>query len=156
MNRVTFAAMFCVMAFLAGCAEPARLAPRRGGMTQANGLELSLNLSSTAVRAGDELIVTVTARNASDKPITIHAPNSSAVWIRVWRNTPMGWDVVKTYPRAVARVEGVLKLAPGQQKQFAMTLPVEPDWPTNEKIRISGEINGSKLQVFADLLVERK
>ena len=157
MNRLTAFSACCALALLAGCAGPSSpVAPRHGGVARADGLELSVALSSASVKVGDKITVTVTARNVSDNPITIHADSSAAIWVRVWRETPMGWDVVRTYPRSVAKVQSSVTIAPGEAKPFAMTLPVEPEWPTNERIRISGELNGNKLQALADLFVERK
>ena len=158
MNRLTAFFAWCALALMAGCAAPVAptVVPRHGGTAQADGLELSVALSAASVKAGDKITVTVTARNVSDSPITIHADNSAPIWVRVWHETPMGWDVVRTYPRSVAKVQSSVKLAPGEARPFTMTLPVEPEWPTNERIRISGELNGNKLQAHADLLVERK
>lgn len=142
------ALVLCLLAVgLAGC-PPRRLPP--GGAPPppaaasvvSGGLSVGIVVPTRHLAAGDEFEVRLVARNVSGAPIRIKAPSSTPIIVKLWRHTGVGWEEVKRYPRTDMMVMKIWTLAPGRERAFALRLRVEPDWPTGELLRITGELNG--------------
>jgi len=106
------------------------------------GLQVGMKLPKTGFVTGETFNVVVTAKNVSDEPVTIDAASGSQVYVRIHRYTGMTWDEVKRYPETATMLMKPWTLQPGQQQSWKLMIPVEPDWPTAEGLRITAELNG--------------
>ncbi|MBI5722879.1 MAG: hypothetical protein HZA50_02895 [Planctomycetes bacterium] len=109
---------------------------------QQSGLLLTLTVPETRLISGNTVVPELTVKNTTDKKITIPAVGSSPVFARIYRKTINFWDEVKHYPQTGTVVMNNWELGPGQEKKFSLTLPVEPDWPTSEPLKLTMELNG--------------
>lgn len=108
-----------------------------------DGLAVSLELPARAFRPGQTFTVNLSAENVSGRPIHLDARTRSLYYLRLWRDTTIGWEPLRRYPQSEAMVPGPWTLAPGKRRAFGpITLTVEPDWPRGEMLRITGELNG--------------
>ena len=130
-------------AWLAGCEKPAQFAPLPtiANSATADGLMLALGLPKRSLAIGETTQATVIVRNLTKEPITIPANSSAPYFLRVYRTTPVGWEVTKQYPQSALMVMSAWKIEPKSEKRFTANLPVEPDWPTGS-VRIQVELNG--------------
>lgn len=106
------------------------------------GLSVGITISRRTLAVGETMEVLVVAKNVTRAPIEIHAPTSVPALVKVWRYTGVGWDEVKRYPENNMLITRTWCLPPGGSREFAFRLPVEPDWPLGELLRVSGELNG--------------
>jgi hypothetical protein len=63
------------------------------------------------------------------------------VRVAVYRHLVIGWDRVKQYPAWASPVRVPWTLPPHGQRTWKLLLPVEPDWPVNERAKLQAEIN---------------
>lgn len=136
--------MFAMMlvAFIAtGCATPPAPVAANANTAVSNGLAVKIELDNTDVAVGDKIMIKLTARNMTGKPMRIKAPTSAPYIISVWRNTDLAWERVRTYPEAAMMVISPWTLDANSTRTFFVRVPVEPDWPTNELLRLSCELN---------------
>ena len=144
MRKIACCMLACAAAWLPSC----RLGPEdieAGGpanTVRAEGLSLRLSLPRREFVTGQAIPVTLRVRNVTDEPITIVASTSSPYYIRVWRYTSVGWELLKQYPRAALMVMSPWTLAADGERVFEFSVPVEPDWPTNEPLRLTAMLNG--------------
>ena len=132
-----FAAGLC----LAGCAQQEIATGEH--VAQADGLVVTLESPQHDVLVpGENLSLIVTVRNTTKQPAEIVARSGAPVYARVWRRGEMYWQQVKTYPQAATMVMTPWTLPAREQRTFMLSLPVEPDWPTGEPLRITAELNG--------------
>jgi hypothetical protein len=106
------------------------------------GLTVTLKAPARYLTAGDSLTVSVTLTNQTDAPITIKANSGAEALIHLSRGTSVGWEQVKSFPEMQTMVMNPWVLQAGASRTFTLNLPVAKDWPTNEPLRISAEING--------------
>jgi len=111
-------------------------------VVEGDGLSVAIKLPRRDLTVGEKLHVSVTATNTSDKPITIHAPTGAPVLVRVLRRTLLGEEEVKYYPRSATGNILSWTLPPGVSRPFTLIIPVEPDWPAEEVLYVSAELNG--------------
>ena len=129
------------LAVVAGCER--NVAHQRQVLAaRAEDIRLTLSLSTTALAAGQDVRVIATAVNNTRRPLEITASTSALVIVRLWRQTPSGWTQVREYPETALQVLHPWTLAPGEQREFEWTLTVEPNWPPNEPLRMTAELNG--------------
>jgi hypothetical protein len=96
-------------------------------------------------RPGDTIPVTVTVENTSGDPIHWKARNTAPVIVRLQEQSPVGenvWQDVKKYPQAAGMAITPHRYEPGQEKTYTMNIPVEPDWPRGEVVRLAVHPNG--------------
>ena len=141
---------------LAGCAgsapepiqpqtpQPKSAAPKRflAVAKAPDGLSLTLELPTTEYVMGQTFALFLTAANTSDKAIAIQPDPGWPVKVEIWRRVGTQWADVRTYPGAALRTTDPWELAPGARRTFKMTLIVEPDWPTNDRLAVVGRLNG--------------
>jgi hypothetical protein len=102
----------------------------------------TLQLPTRSLVAGQTFPAVVTVRNTGSVPVRITANSGSLVYVRVMRHSPAGFFEVKRYPPVSLAVVRPWELRPGEVRRFEMTLTAEPDWPTNEPLRLEAEVNG--------------
>lgn len=129
---------------LTGCMlwQRGKVDPRAVNSIEVDGLVVGIEMPKHAFNPGERAPVTVTARNKTAKPMTIEATSGAPLFVRIWRHTGIGWDEVKRYPQATTMVMKSWTLAPGAERTFRLLLPIEPDWPTSEPLRVTCELNG--------------
>ena len=141
MKNVPFSAAICGL-LLAGCTNQ-QLQPGGVGKTlESRGLSVTLETPKRDFTVGERFVAVVTARNMSNQPITINAPTQADVIIRLYAQTALYMQEIKRYPRATIAVPRTWSLAPGQSRSFHLPLVVEPDWPRQEALQLSAQING--------------
>ena len=138
--KYTVCTLAIALAVVAGC-EPNR-AQRQVLAPHAEDIGLTLSLSTSAPAPGQDVHVVATAVNNTRQPLAITASTSALVIVRLWRQTPSGWTQVREYPETALQVLHPWTLAPGKQREFEWTLTVEPNWPPNVPLRLTGELNG--------------
>ena len=131
------------VAALAGCEKPAQFAPLPSisNSATADGLMVALALPKRTFAIGETTQATVIVRNLTKNPIEIPANSSAPYFLRVYRMTTVGWEVVKQYPQSALMVMSPWTIAPQSEKRYTPNLPVEPDWPTGS-VRVDVELNG--------------
>lgn len=106
------------------------------------GLAVTLKLPARSFVVGEQFEVTLIAENTTDAPIEVDARTASPYFLRVWRDTSVGWVQVKRYPQVDLAVMSPWTLGARGRREFAgIKLEVEPDWPQGEMLRITGEVN---------------
>ena len=106
------------------------------------GVLLEVSTRTRKVFAGEMLPLTVTVRNSTPQEVGMNATSGALVGVSVLRQTAAGWEVVKKYPDTAVMVASPWRLGPRGSRVFHVNLPVAPDWPTNEALRIEVQVNG--------------
>lgn len=132
-----------------GCAEPEAPPPAVGErfeMVRRETLAVQMGSAQRAVQVGETLEVTIRAMVDQDAkaPVQIVAPTGAKAQVEVQYHTGLGWETVKRYPQAATQQIVRWSIGPGEVWQQTLTLPVEPDWPTNEPLRLLGYLNGRR------------
>ena len=109
---------------------------------EATGLTVRIEAPKTTFLTGEEFKAVVVARNTTHKPMRIDATTGAPVYLRIWRHTGLGWEQVKRYPQVATMVMNPWTLEPRSERRFELHLVVEPDWPTNEALLLTAELNG--------------
>jgi len=124
---------------------------------RSNGLILKVRINRRYCVRGQTIRLTITAINTSKKDVHIPADTGALVYAKLWRHTATGWELVKRYPQSMVMVASPWILKAGQSRKFVLNLPVESDWPTEEPLRLTVELNGRPdlvakglIKVFAD------
>jgi len=133
----------CLLALaLTGCAKEETFGPPQS-MVRADGLEVTLNIPQRTYYVCDSLTLTVNALNTTDEPIEIPADTAARILVKIYHYQGTGWQEVKRYPEAAAMIMSHWTIAPhAAAGPFTLTLPVEPDWPTNEILHLTAELTG--------------
>jgi hypothetical protein len=139
---ISLAALLLAACAAVGCGKPAETT-----LTTASAADRDLKTTMTVdrqfARAGQDLHITLTARNTGLHTMEISARNSAPMLVTLWRYDSLkGWQRIAEYPQAAAFQLSPWKLSPFGQRTFEMTVPVDDTWPTNESIRLSAELNG--------------
>lgn len=142
--RTTLACLVSLLLLAAcGCAKKPvieGLAPVNA--LEADGLRVQIELPRRELTTGETLPVTVTVTNTTGQPIRIDSPTGAPVIIRVRRHTSLYSEEVKRYPQsATANILSWVRPA-RQSRTFVLMVPVEPDWPVEEILHVSAELNG--------------
>jgi len=127
---------------LGGCGshEPVDVSPPNS--VEIDGLKVTIKVPKRSFVTGERFQVLITADNTTRHPIRIPAASGAPVYVRIWRHTGLSWEEVKRYPEAATTIMTPWTLQPHQQWTRIMNLTVEPDWPTDELLRITAELNG--------------
>ena len=142
-------AMSCVLSLLclAGCpsSPPSHAVTAThvgpGVAPESGGFGLYLEVPRYTYRVGEQVPVTVRVVNVTDHPIGVVAEGADLVRVSVYRNLSIGWQRVKQYPAMALPVRVPWSLPPHGQRTWQLLLPVEPDWPANERLMLQAEIN---------------
>ena len=137
----------CLLALLAagGCVN--QTGPRREqvqfSVVRRDKLEVSVTADPRIATVGETIRVTVAARNRGRKPIRIESATAAPVIATLWRyDAAKGWIRVKEFPTAPQRQRSSWVLPHGEAEPLRIELPVEPDWPVLETLKLSAEVNG--------------
>jgi len=117
-------------------------AGREVNSAERDGLVVEIELTRREFAVGQTMPVTVTALNTTRRDLDILASTGAPVYVKVWRNIGVGWEEVKRYPQAAVMVMSPWSLEARGRRTFPLSVPVEPDWPTNEPLRVTAELNG--------------
>ena len=131
-----------------GCRPPQK--PRVAGRgpspaantVSAGQLTLTIHVPKRDFALGEEVPVTVVARNLAKKPVRFTAPTNTICLLRIWRHNGLAWEHVKRYPPAEMRTQLPWKLDAQSSRTINRRVVVEPDWPTGEVLRLTAELNG--------------
>lgn len=115
--------------------------PLGSDSAEAAGLMVRIQAPKTTFLTGEEFKVVVVARNTTHKPMRIDATTGAPVYLRIWRHTGLGWQQVRRYPQVATMVMNPWTLKPRSERRFELNLVVEPDWPTNEALLLTAELN---------------
>ena len=127
---------------LVGCADRALDTGPVQRFREANGLKVQIELAGRYLKTGDSLRVSVTATNTTGKPIVIQSPSGAPVLVRVLRHTGLNREQVRYYPGSATPNILAWTLPARQSRTFVLMVPVEPDWPAEEILHVSAELNG--------------
>ena len=105
-------------------------------------LELTLQLPRDEFTVGETIDMTLTAHNTTRGPIWLTAPQHTHWVLGVWRKTRGVWEEVKRYPATPMNRQLPWILGGAKTRAFHARIPVEPDWPTAEALRITAELGG--------------
>ncbi|NQU76345.1 MAG: hypothetical protein HQ546_08555 [Planctomycetes bacterium] len=106
-------------------------------------LSTTVMVDRRIARIGDKLDISLMAENTSSDPIPVEADTTAPMLVTVWRyNMANGWQRAKVYPEVSITQRSAWVLQRHEKRKFFMTVPVEPDWPTLELLRITAELNG--------------
>lgn len=131
------------LGIVGGCAQRSELdVDRPENVAKGDGLVVKISLPKRDLEIGQDLRVTVTAINTTDKPITLHSPSGAPVLVRVVRRGLLGSEDVRFYPRSAMSNIHSWVLPVGRRRTFDLIVPVEPDWPVAEILYVSAELNG--------------
>ncbi len=103
---------------------------------------------------GDEVPVTIEVTNRGAESVCFRRRTSAPYRIQLLRRSETGWTAIKTYPASAAMVLREWTLPAGQSRTFETRLPVEPDWPTYENLRLCVRLTGrARLAPFVHIEV---
>ena len=141
--RIAAVAMCVISAFLvAGCGMSGKPAVENTVAIESDSLVTTFNIPSSTLTAGQTVDAVVTVRNTGWKSITVTPSSGASVYITLWKNTGLGWTQIKTYPRSAEMVMKPWVLKWRSSREFRISVPVEPDWPVGEQIKLAAEVNG--------------
>ena len=130
---------------LIGCKQPDADNGKPAAISQekaADGLVVTLEVPSREFVQGETVPVTVRVTNTSDQPIQIRATSAALVKFTVWQKQVGGLARIKTIPEMAAQVLSPWVLEADSTRTFTRDLEVTKDWPTNEILWLSAELNG--------------
>jgi hypothetical protein len=145
MTRLAACLTALTAAMACGCADKAKVNAadaRPCNAKGADGLELRFCLERRDLFTGETIPVTVTAINVTKEPLRIDSPSGAPVLIRVIRHTSLYSEEVKSYPQSATTNLLSWVLPAGGSRTFTLAVPVEPDWPVEEILHLTGELNG--------------
>lgn len=147
MMKLTLAMfMLSWVAMLAGCEAPKPPPAACPGIDNSGcdgPLTVTLKTAQRNVVRGDTLCVNVVISNTDKKEcVAITATTGAPVYVKLYRKTAVGWEEVHRYPENAAQIVTTWTLGPLESRSFPMNLKVEPDWPTNEPLRLEVVVNG--------------
>lgn len=129
------------MTVMGGCARE-EIDIRPINTAEIDGLAVSLEAPKRTFDPGETFTVTVIAQNRTERAMRIVATSGALVYVRIWRHTGLGWEEVKRYPQAATTALTPWTLKSNSARGFALQLTAQPDWPTGEPLRLTGELNG--------------
>jgi len=129
---------------LTGCTdqEDKKLSTAATNSMTLAGLKVSLTVPDREFAPGERFEAAVTVENVSDRTVTLAADSAAPVYVRLWRHPAIGWDEIRQYPWTPGLQGAARSLPPGYSQTHTMELTVEPNWPTNEFLRLTAEANG--------------
>jgi len=142
MRTAMWSLVLAALVWTAGCTQEARIEDIARNVAEHGGLQVQIELPGRNYQTGDDLRVEVTATNTTDKPIEIHSPTGAPVLVRVMRHTMLAPEQVRVYPRTATANILSWTLPAGQTRSFVLRVPIEPDWPVEEILHVTAELNG--------------
>ncbi|MCD4699075.1 MAG: hypothetical protein K8R91_00680 [Phycisphaerae bacterium] len=153
MRRIAIAFLVVGLLSAVGCQRPDEITWR----AQADdGLVVTADVPRHNYVRGDTVDINVKVCNTSGRDIAIPADSGALVYATLWRRTTIGFEQVKRYPQTAVMVAAPWILSGRKTYKCTLNLPVEPDWPTSEPLKLTVELNGRDdvvaggyVQVFA-------
>ena len=124
----------------------AKNVPHISSSTATDGLELRLEIveKKTSFIPGEVFTVKITAINRAGRPIRITGKSGSPQVVYLWWFTDVGWEMIRTYPKASLVLRNDWKLKTGQVREFKMKIEVDKGWPTYSPLTLVARLNGRK------------
>ena len=138
----TSAIIALAAAVLAGCQGAPLAMKGEHNTVSAGDIAVSLEVPKRFYNVGEKFQAVVYVQNKTDRPVTISADSGAPVFVRLSHHTNVGEVQLKQYPQFSLIFVRVWTLNPHEIRSFPLELTVEPDWPSGELIRLSGEVNG--------------
>lgn len=151
MKAVRISTLLSVCGLLAGCGGVGDLTGRTASV-QSGGLKVSVSVPKRFLHPGEKVDVVVTATNTTAAAMRISANSTAPAYVRLWRLATLDWERIMRFPKTPTMIMRPWTLSAWGRRTFPMTLTVSPDWPTNQPLRITGELNG-RPDAVPDLLV---
>ncbi len=153
MRRIAIVFLIVGLVSAVGCRQPDEMLWH----AQADdGLVVAAGVPHRNYVRGQTVTIVVAVRNTSGGDMIIPADSGALVYATLWRRTAIGFEQVKRYPQTAVMVAAPWKLISGKTYKCTLNLPVEPDWPTGEPLKLTIELNGRNdlapgglIQVFA-------
>lgn len=153
MRRIAIAFLVAGLVSAVGCQRSEKIVWR--GQAD-DGLVVTASIPRRSYVRGDTVDIHIDVRNTSGRAIAIPADSGALVYATLWRRTTIGFEQVKRYPQTAVMVAAPWNLRSGKSYKCTLRLPVEPDWPTSEPLKLTVELNGRDdvvaggyVQVFA-------
>jgi len=147
--RALLVCLACAMvALAAGCTADQDITA--GGPTsqvvsqvQGKNMTISVSLPKRDWQVGETIPVTVTAVNTTDRAVSVVSPSGAPVLVRVMRASKGSFEQVRLYPGSATSNVVNWTLPARGSRTYKLMVPVEPDWPMVEPLRLSAELNGT-------------
>ena len=139
-----------------GCAPPPSPLEDPGMAVARHGpLAIGIAVSPKEPAPGQNITVTVAVENRGRHPETIVHAGSARVLLTVSRLGLVGWDEIRTYPRARAMLLHSYELKPGASFTESVSVRVDPDWPVGELLRVRARLSGRDEVAVAEFVTVR-
>jgi hypothetical protein len=126
-----------------GCVQKPQIATDKVTNNVATkGLKVQVELPTRDFHTGDTIPVTVVVTNTTGKPIDVCSPTGAPVLVRITRETLMHPEEIHVYPNSATTNILSYTIPAGEMWKKVLMVPVEPDWPVNEILFLSAELNG--------------
>lgn len=140
-RSLLFVSVSLMLLFAAGCAQSGP--PGDGpSVVHAGSLAAHMRVPAETVRHGQVIGVSITTWNLGKNPVTMPRTVSDVYRVEVARHDGMGWVTFRTYPATEAILLRRLTLEPDSRREDSVSVPVEPDWPAGEVVRLQAVMNG--------------
>lgn len=138
-------AVLCAAGALAGgCAPKPRavqVVTGFGDAQRADGLELRMELPKARYRIGEKVHLTIRATNLTERPIRVVSEGRDLVRVQAYCDRGLGWEQFRQFPAMDIPVRIPWTLAPGEGREWKLTLTVEPDWPSAQQVMLKAALN---------------
>jgi uncharacterized protein (DUF58 family) len=126
-----------------GCVNQQQVGPEPvKNFAEAKGLKVQVELPARNFQTGQTIPVTVRVSNTTGKPIEVTSPTGAPVLVRITRESLMHPEEIHVYPTSATTNILSYTIPAGEAWKKVLMVPVEPDWPVNEIIYLSAELNG--------------
>jgi len=106
------------------------------------GMTISVSLPKRDWQIGEAIPVEATAVNNTGSAIDVVSPSGAPILVRVMRPSKGSFEQVRLYPSSATSNIINWTLPAHGSRTYKLMVPVEPDWPVAEPLRLSAELNG--------------
>lgn len=132
-----------IAGLLAGGCAPPPVQDILIGEAVSGDLEAVVTVDRRTAHLGQTIGVTLTVRNTSRDPIPVESRTAAPMIVTVWNyDSEKRWRRVKEYPQVSIFQRTLWVLSGKEERTFAMKVPVEPDWPARQLVKLTAELNG--------------
>lgn len=143
--RVLVAALLPALLAVIGCAQKPMASPPAGQLSNhvtSGDLSARLVVDKPVAVVDNSFQVWLSVTNMGKTPVPVLADSTAPMIVTLWRYTPTGWERFREFPQSAVRRSVSWQLHPGQTRDFHMTVPVTPDWPMTDLLKLTAEMNG--------------
>jgi len=144
--------MALIVVMSAGCSTQSLMKQSATVSERYADLRIGINLSAHQAVQGDSIVAIAMLENRGSSPVTIPRIGSEQFRLIVSQYDGVAWQPLKTFPAADQSLLSNWTIQPGQLVHRVFTLPVGPDWPVGQTLRIRAELNGREGVSVADLV----